>query len=125
MNPVENYLFNQVEPYQSIMLYIRGVIKRTLPTIEEKYSYKVPFYHHNKKPMLYLNILKGTDFVDVAFVHGKFLEDQFPILKDYNKRKVVRSIQVKNIEDFDELEFVKLLNIAADLLDNSKKAWIF
>ena len=68
MNPVEQYLFNQKEPYQSIMLYVRSVIFKTLPKIEEKYSYKIPFYHHNNKPMCYLNILKGTEYVDVDFV---------------------------------------------------------
>lgn len=124
MNPIEQYLFNQKEPYQSIMLYVRSVILKTLPRVEEKYSYKIPFYHHNKKPMLYLNILKGTNFVDVAFVQGKFLQEEYPILKDYNNRKLVRSIQVKNIENFDELQFVKLLETASELLDNSKKAWL-
>jgi len=43
MNPVEQYFINQKEPYQSIMLYVRSVILKTLPKIEEKYSYKIPF----------------------------------------------------------------------------------
>ncbi len=75
MNPAENYILNQPEPYRSIMLYIRSVILKTLPNVVEKYNYGIPFYHHNKKPMCYLNILKGTNFVDVAFVQGVFLED--------------------------------------------------
>ena len=125
MNPVEQYFINQKEPYQSIMLYVRSVILKTLPKIEEKYSYKIPFYHHNKKPMCYLNVLKGTNYVDVAFVQGVFLQDKFPQLKDYNNRHQVRSIQVKKIEDFDEFIFVDLLKEAAILLDNSKKAWNF
>ncbi len=123
MNPVEQYLYHQKEPYQSIMLYVRSVILKTLPKIEEKYSYKIPFYHHNKKPMCYLNILKATSYVDVAFVQGIFLQDKFPQLKNKNNRKQVRSIQVKSLEDFDELMFVALLKEAAVLLDNSKKAW--
>ena len=123
MNPVDQYLYNQKEPYQSIMLYVRSVIFKTLPKIEEKYRYKIPFYHHNNKPMCYLNILKGTDYVDVAFVQGVFLQDKFPQLKDDKNRKQVRSIKVKRIEDFDELIFISLLKEAAILLDNSKKAW--
>ena len=123
MKPVEEYLFNQREPYQSIMLYVRRVILKTLPNVEEKYNYGIPFYHHNKKPMCYLNILKGTNFVDVAFVQGVFLEDAFPGLKNYNKRKQVRSLQVKSLEDFDERLFVELLKEAAKVLDKSKKAW--
>ena len=123
MNPVEQYLFNQKEPYQSIMLYVRSVIFKTLPQVEEKYSYRIPFYHHNKKPLCYLNILKGTNYVDVAFIQGILLQGEFPQLKDMNNRKQVRSIQVKNLEDFDELLFVSLLKEASDLLDKSKKAW--
>jgi len=125
MNPVEQYFINQKEPYQSIMLYVRSVILKTLPKIEEKYSYKIPFYHLDKKPMCYLNVLKGTNYVDMAFVQGIFLQDKFPELKDYNSRQQVRSIQVKNLEDFDELMFIDLLKEAAILLNNSKKAWNF
>lgn len=123
MNPIDQYFFSQTEPYQSILLYVRSVVLKTLPEINERYSYKIPFYNLNKKPLLYLNILKGTNYVDVAFVQGILLEEKYPILKDNNNRKQVRSIQVSSIEDFDELEFVQLLLEAAELLNNSKKAW--
>ncbi len=105
------------------MLYVKSIILKTLPDIKEKYSYKLPFYHYHKKPMLYLNILKGTHFVDVAFVQGNLLQAEFSELKDYNNRKQVRSIQVKTLEGFDELEFVKLLKEASGLLNKSRKAW--
>ena len=105
------------------MLYVRSVILKTLPDVIERYSYKIPFYNIDKKPMLYLNILKGTNYVDVAFVHGVLLENKFPILENDNNRKQVRSIQVKSLEDFDELEFVALLKEAKVSLEKSKKAW--
>lgn len=95
MKPAEEYFFNQQEPYRSMMLYIRSVILKTLPGVEEKYSYKIPFYNYNKKPMCYLNVLKGTNFVDVAFVQGVLLQSKFPILADFNKRKQVRSLQIR------------------------------
>ena len=123
MRPVDDYYFSQPEPFQSIMLYVRSVILKTLPEIEERYSYRIPFYNVGKKPMVYINVLNGTDFVDVAFVQGILLEKNFPILKDYNNRKQVRSMQVKSLEDFDEFEFVKLLNAAVDSIKKSKKAW--
>lgn len=123
MNPAEQYIYNQQEPYQSIMLYVRSVILKTLPEVEEKFNYRIPFYNHKKKPMCYLNILKGTNYVDVAFVQGVYLQDKFPVLKDGNNRKQVRSIQIKNLEDIDESMLVNLLKEAAMLLDKSKKAW--
>lgn len=123
MNPIDDYLYNQKEPYQSIMLYVRSVIIKTLPQVEEKFSYKIPFYNIDKKPMLYLNVLKGTNFVDVAFVQGIILEEKYPQLKNHNKRKQVRSIQVKSLEDFDELMFIQLLKDATTSIENSKRAW--
>jgi len=123
MKPVDTYFLNQPEPYQSIMLYVRSVILKTLPKIEERFSYKIPFYNYDKKPMVYINVLKGTDFVDVAFVQGILLEKEFPILRNYNNRKQVRSIQVKSLKDFDEFEFVALLEAAVISIEKSKKAW--
>ena len=124
MKPVDQYFYEQKEPYQSIMLYVRSVIIKTLPNVIERYSYGIPFYNIDKKPMLYLNVLKGKNYVDVAFVHGVVFEKDFPVLKDENKRKQVRSIQLKTIEDLDELEFVKLLNVAAIQTEKNKRAWL-
>lgn len=124
MKPIDQYFFEQKEPYQAIMLYVRSVILKTLPEVIERYSYKIPFYNIEKKPMLYLNILKGKDYVDVAFVHGVVFEKEFPILKNDSNRKQVRSIQVKSLEDFDELQFVELLKAAALQTQKNKRAWV-
>jgi len=123
LKPVENYFLNQKEPYQSIMLYVRSIILNTLPEAVERYSYNIPFYNCYNKPMVYLNILKGKDYVDVAFVQGVLLEKEFPVLKNDNKRKQVRSIQLKTLEDLDHDNFVTLLHTASKLLSKSKKAW--
>ena len=123
MKPVETYFLNQKEPFQSMMLYVRGLILKELPNIQERYSYKIPFYNIGKKPMIYLNVLKGTEFVDIAFVQGVLLEKDFPELQNYNNRKQVRSIQLKHIEDLDEQRFVSLLHAAELQLGQSKKAW--
>lgn len=113
MNPVENYILQQHEPYQSIMLYLRSVLVKTLPNIEERFSYKIPFYYYNKKPLCYLNVLKGTSYVDVGFMEGVSLAVDFPELVNGSNRKRVRSVQVKSLEVFDEHEFVALLLAAA------------
>ncbi len=123
MKPVDEYFINQKEPYQSIMLYVRSVILNTLPEVEERYSYKIPFYNIGKKPMVYLNILKDKDYVDVAFVQGILLEKYFPVLKNDNNRKQVRSIQLRTLEDLDQENFIELLHEASRLLSKSKKAW--
>ncbi|MFK2819726.1 DUF1801 domain-containing protein [Flavobacteriaceae sp. LMIT009] len=124
MKPVDEYFYRQQEPYQSIMLYVRSVIIRTLPNVIERYSYSIPFYNIGKKPMVYLNILKGKNYVDVAFVHGVVFEKDFPILKNDSNRKQVRSIQLKTIADLDELQFVELLKLAALQAEKNKRAWL-
>jgi len=123
MNPSEDYILRQKEPYQSIMLHIRSVIFRTLTNVEEKYNYNIPFYHYKKKPFCYLNILKGTYCVDVAFVKGSLLKEEFPQLKDYNNRKYVRSLQFDSLESIDELLLVEVIKASSRLTDTSRKAW--
>ena len=99
MRLIDEYFINQKEPYQSIMLYVRNVILKSIPEVTERFTYNAPFYLIDKKPMLYLNLLKGTQYVDVAFVHGVVFQKDFPILKNHKKRKQVRSIQLKSIEE--------------------------
>jgi hypothetical protein len=123
MNPIDNYIFQQKEPYQSIMLYVRSVITKALPDIQEKFSYRIPFFMWEKKPMIYFNVLKGTNFVDVAFVQGILLEHNYPQLKNYNNRKQVRSLQIKAIEEIDEDMFIQLVKDAAIQIENSSRAW--
>lgn len=96
---------------------------RTLPNVEEKYNYSIPFYHYNKKPFCYLNILKDTNCVDVAFVKGSLLKEQFLELKDYNNRKFVRSLQYESLESIDELLLIEVIKAAALISDTSRKAW--
>jgi len=123
MNSIDDYIYAQVEPYQTIMIYVRSIISKALPEVEEKYSYKIPFFMWEKRPMIYFNVLKGTNFVDVAFVQGILLEHNYPQLKNYNNRKQVRSLQIKTIEEIDELMLVQLVKDAAIKIGNSSKAW--
>ncbi len=123
MKPAESYILKQKEPYQSIMLHVRSVIFKILNNVEEKHNYGIPFYHYNKKPFCYLNILKGTQCVDVAFVKGSLIKDEFPLLKDYNNRKYVRSLQFNSLESIDELLLIEVIKAAAKISDTSRKAW--
>ena len=124
MRPIDEYFINQEEPFQSIMLYVRHVILKTIPEVTERFSYNAPFYLIDKKPMLYLNRLKGTEHVDVAFVHGVIFEKDFPILKNHKNRKQVRSIQLKSIEELNEIQFVELLKMAVEQTKKNKRAWL-
>ena len=113
----------QHEPIRSIMYYLRAVIRDELPDIVERYSYTIPFYNIGKKPMLYLNVLKGTKHVDVGFVHGILLEQSYPILQNNRNRKQVRSWPVHTLDQFDEIQFRQLLQDARSVLQQQPKAW--
>ncbi|PCH78070.1 MAG: 2-dehydro-3-deoxyphosphooctonate aldolase [Flavobacteriaceae bacterium] len=102
-----------------MMLYVRSLLLKPSFGIVEKHKYGIPFYYVNSKPLCYLNILKGTDFVDIAFVKGAVLQEYFPVLKDYKNRKNTRSLQLTKIEDLDEIEFIEIIKIAIEI--NSKK----
>jgi hypothetical protein len=105
MNPLEQYFLKQKEPLQSVLLYLRQVIMETLPEVEEKYKYKIPFYYYHGKSLCYLNILKNTNYVDLAFVNGFKLSNKQGVLKAGRSRKMVKSIAYYNLENVD----VKLL----------------
>ena len=105
MNPVEEYFLNQKEPLQSTMLYIRQIIFETLPNVEEKYKWKIPFYYYNGNGICYLNILKNTNYVDLGFIDGFKLSNKQGILKAGSNRKMVKSIEYHSLESIN----VKLL----------------
>lgn len=123
MDSVDNYIYEQDEPYQRIMLRVREIIYKAVPSVTENFKFKIPFFMYDNKPMIYFNILKGTNFVDVAFVHGVLLEDKYPELKNYNSRKQVRSLQLNSLEDFNEIMFIQLVKDAAIFVENSNKPW--
>lgn len=45
MKPVDDYFFRQKEPYQGIMLYVRAVIFKAVPSVTERIAYGIPFYY--------------------------------------------------------------------------------
>lgn len=72
MNPAEQYILKQFEPYRSILLHLQVVIEATLPSLQMLYKYKIPFYYvDGKQAFCYLNVSKG--YVDIAFWHGTHL----------------------------------------------------
>ena len=80
MNPAENYILNQPEPYRSILFHLQVVIESTLPEVELLYKYKIPFYYINKKPFCYLNASHKKQFVDLGFWKGNKIQIHKPII---------------------------------------------
>lgn len=46
MNPAEDYIYNQPEVYRAILMHLQVVIEQTIPEIELKYKWRIPFYYY-------------------------------------------------------------------------------
>lgn len=114
MNPAENYIINQPEPYRDILLYLQVMVERTIPELELKYKYKTPFYYLNGKPFCYFNASHKKKFVDVGFCRG----NQILIHNEYlvsEKRKKMTSLRYTSLEDVDSQILVEVLEAAKKL----------
>ena len=108
MNPAEDYILNQPEPYRSILLHIQVIIENTLPEVELKYKWRIPCYYIGKKPICYLNASHKKEFVDVGFWHSAHLTeyDDYLVKGD---RKVVKSLRYTSLEEIDDAIFIAIL----------------
>jgi len=67
LNPAEEYILKQEEPYKSIMLQLQAIIEAVVPEAELLYKWRIPFYYCNGIPLCFLN--QSKDYVDFAFWH--------------------------------------------------------
>ena len=114
MNPAENYILNQPEPYRSILFHLQVVIESTLPEVELLYKYKIPFYYINKKPFCYLNASHKKQFVDLGFWKGNKIQIHKEHLVTEN-RKMMVSLRYKSLEDVEDTILMEVLKKAASL----------
>lgn len=114
MNPSEEYILNQPEPYKSILLHLQVIIEHTLPELELLYKYKIPFYYIHKKPFCYLNASHKKQFVDLGFWKGNQINIHEEHLITEN-RKMMASLRYKSVEDIDATVLTEVLIKAASL----------
>jgi hypothetical protein len=75
VNTSEEYILNQPEPYRGILLYLQSVIEGSIPDVELKYKYKLPFYYINSRPYCYFKPkqgLCGSRFLECGPFNGAF-----------------------------------------------------
>ncbi|WP_062053163.1 DUF1801 domain-containing protein [Aquimarina longa] len=112
MNPAEEYILNQSEPYKTIILHIQILVESSIPEIEMKYKYKIPFYYLGDKPFCYLNVSKG--YVDVGFWKG----NQISIHLDHlitDGRKIMKSLRYTDPKEINDKVFLEVLKNAQGL----------
>ncbi|MGB5419348.1 DUF1801 domain-containing protein [Algibacter sp.] len=111
MNPAEEYILNQPEPYRSILMHIQVIIEHTIPDVELKYKWRIPCYYLGETPVCYLNASHKKQYVDVAFWHSAYLSEFDDYLVSEN-RKVVKSLRYTSLEDINDAVFIAILKEA-------------
>lgn len=114
MNPAEEYILNQEEPFRSILLHVSAIVETVIPEVDMKYKWSVPCFYAGKRPICYLNVAKSRAYVDVAFWNSAHLTkhlDQM-VSKD---RKVVKSLRYFSLEEINETILKEVLEEAYTL----------
>lgn len=109
MNPAEEYILSQSKPYRDILLHLQAVIERTVPEVDLKYKYKIPFYYLEGKPFCYLN--QAKDYVDLGFWNAAHLTVHLEHMVTAG-RKVMRSLRYTSLEEINEEVLVAILEDA-------------
>ncbi|WP_117883755.1 DUF1801 domain-containing protein [Aureibaculum luteum] len=116
MNPAENYILNQPEPYRSIVLHLQIIIENTISEVDLKYKYRIPFYYIDNKPFCYLNVNLKEQFVDLGFWNGGDITVHLEDLTTA-KRKVIKSLRYSSLEEIDETILINVLKDAYSVKD--------
>lgn len=96
---IENYIERQTPENQVILYVLRDLILSINPLIEERFSYKIPFYFFNKKSLCYLTVNK-KGVVDLGFTKGYLMSDMFNALQSLHLKQV-RHLKFTNENEID------------------------
>ncbi len=114
---VEHYIYDALPEHQKILFALRTLILSMSPKIEEKFSYKVPFYsYHNA--LCYLSVSKKQ--VYMGFIQGSKLIDESEILTQ-GHRKLIAIITFENNKPIPFETVRSLLAQSMMLLEEKKK----
>lgn len=84
---VYSYIESLPELESAMATMVRDSIISTVPEVEERFSFKIPFYHYFGM-FCYINYLKKTGGIELAFCRGKDLVLAFPELQTQGRAMV-------------------------------------
>ncbi len=118
MNPAEEYILKQPEPFRSVLLHLQSVIEHSVPGLDLKFKYRIPFYYIDGRPFCYLN--QAKDYVDLGFWNAAHLTVHLQHMTTAG-RKVMRSLRYKNLEGINNTILIEVLQDAYRVRD--EKFW--
>jgi hypothetical protein len=107
---VNLYIDNLPEELQEVAEMIRAQLFKIVPDIQEKFSFKIPFYHYYGM-FCYLTTLQGKR-LHLTFIRGKDLVSLYPFLEQKG-RAMAASISFASKKDFNKSEIAELITAAA------------
>jgi hypothetical protein len=114
---VDAYIDQLEEPLSETAALIRQLLLESVPGIEEKFSFKIPFYHYHGM-FCYLN--KTKEGLDLGFCRGKDLVMAFPQL-DLRGRDMVASVLLTQPKDISKFSIPELIVAAAAWNEEAKR----
>lgn len=114
---VDEYIDNLSENQQAIAEQVRRLLFSMVPGIQEKLSFKIPFYHYFGM-FCYLNAIPNG--IDLGFCRGKDLTGEFPSL-ELKGRAIVASVSLFSVKDIKQKEVREIIVAAALWNEEAKK----
>jgi uncharacterized protein len=110
MKTVDAYVDGLPSDRSMLCAYLRQLIITTVPGVEERLSFRIPFYHYYGM-FMYLNNTKQG--IDVAFCRGKDLIEAFPLLELKN-RATIATITIVDKKQVLQYDLPQLIATAAE-----------
>ena len=114
---VDAYIEGLPEEKQELCQQLREMILENIQGIEEKLSFKIPFYHYFGM-FMFLNQTK--EGFDVAFCRGKDLLEAYPQLQQKD-RAIIASVCIKTKKDIIDYDLRQMIITAAEWNKEAKQ----
>ncbi len=98
------------ENEQKLVHQIRKLLFATVPEMEERFSFRLPFYHHYG---MFCYVHPGKECINLCICRGKDLLEVFPQLEHKN-RATIASVTLYQMKDITKLEIPALIAAAAE-----------
>lgn len=107
---VNDYIDALTQNEQRLAHTIRKLLFATVPQIEERFSFRLPFYHHYG---MFCYIHAGRECINFCVCRGKDLLELFPQLEQ-KARASIASVTLYQMSDTSKLEVPALITAAAE-----------
>lgn len=109
MNPVDVYIDALPMERKALAEQLRHTIHALVPGVQEKLSFKIPFYHYFGM-FCYINPVK--DGIDLGICYGKRIAADFEHL-EVKGRAIVATVRLHTLKDIELKQVAEILATAA------------